>query len=441
MKSTKSSILIIAIFPILVFSIWNCQEVSQTPPSFPTPTITDTLASFSWPASLDRATYHDKVLGALVGSAIGDAMGAPVEMWHRNSIFEQWGYIDGLVPVIREGAPEGPWEDNLPEGGTTDDTRWKYFMIQFITTQPGFAHLDNRAFANSIIKQYLTETKDLKAIDSFDPEPIDRAYRHLVWLQEWAKVAKPFFENDLEGYAFALNRFYGGEMACGGMLYAPAIGLAYPAQPDLAYHEAYQLGIFDIGYARDITGLTAALVAKAMTINTSIDDILAVNYETDPMKYFNSRLIGRQAFNTYKNARSIAHTAQQLTAADINPGTSLPKGFKRDSLEWFRMNKAFALLDQQLQHIPFHANEIHLINLTAIAYANGDFQKAMEFVVNYGRDNDTVAAVTGTILGAYLGYKRLPRALAQQTIEVNRQQLGIDLEDLAERLVNHRLPQ
>ena len=429
------------IIGILVTLAWSCQQVQQAPPSFPAPTTIDTIASFTWPNSLDRSTYYDKVLGALVGSAIGDAMGAPVEMWHRRTIFEQWGYIDGLVPLIREGAPEGPWEDNLPEGGTTDDTRWKYFMIHFMTSQPAYAHLDNRSFAKSIVDQYLTETKELQAIDSFDPEPIDRAYRHLVWLQEWAKVAKPFFENNLEAYSFALNRFYGGEMACGGMLYAPAIGLAYPGQPDLAYREAFQLGIFDIGYARDISGLTAAFVAEAMSTNTSIDDILAVNYETDPMKYFNSRLIGRQAFNTYKSARFIAHTTEQLTKEDIDPTISLPKGFKRDSLAWFKMNRAFELLDQQLQHIPFHANEIHLINLTALAFANGDFQKAMEFVVNYGRDNDTVAAVTGTILGAYLGYKRLPQLLAQQTIEVNREQLGIDLEDLAQRMVEHRLPE
>ena len=42
----------------------------------------------------------------------------------------------------------------------------------------------------------------------------------------------------------------------------------------------------------------------------------------------------------------------------------------------------------------------HLINLTALLFSNYQFQPAMEFVTNYGRDNDTVAAVTGAILGA-----------------------------------------
>ncbi len=31
-------------------------------------------------------TYYDRVLGGLVGSAIGDAMGASTEMWYRKDI-------------------------------------------------------------------------------------------------------------------------------------------------------------------------------------------------------------------------------------------------------------------------------------------------------------------------------------------------------------------
>ena len=50
-----------------------------------------------------------------------------------------------------------------------------------------------------------------------------------------------------------------------------------------------------------------------------------------------------------------------------------------------------------IQRLPFHAGEIHLVNLTALVYSDFDFASALEFVVNYGRDNDTTAAVTGSI--------------------------------------------
>ena len=83
----------------------------------------------------------------------------------------------------------------------------------------------------------------------------------------------------------------------------------------------------------------------------------------------------------------------------------------------------------------FHPGEIHQINLTALLFTNFDFQKSMEFVVNYGRDNDTVAAITGAILGALHGYSNLPNESEALVLAVNKNQLGIDLEAMAEQLV------
>ena len=82
----------------------------------------------------------------------------------------------------------------------------------------------------------------------------------------------------------------------------------------------------------------------------------------------------------------------------------------------------------------FHAGEIHEINLTALEFSGGDFKKAMEFVANYGRDNDTAGAVTGSIMGAYLGFKKLPAEQAKRALETNRKIVGIDLEEMARQV-------
>ena len=74
---------------------------------------------------LTEAELYDKVLGMLVGSSIGDAMGAPTEMWTREAIQLEYGFVEGLDSMVREVSPEGIWKANLPAGGTTDDTRWK----------------------------------------------------------------------------------------------------------------------------------------------------------------------------------------------------------------------------------------------------------------------------------------------------------------------------
>jgi len=83
--------------------------------------------------------------------------------------------------------------------------------------------------------------------------------------------------------------------------------------------------------------------------------------------------------------------------------------------------------------MPFHAGEIHLVNLTALIYSEFDFRRSLEFVVNFGRDNDTTAAVTGAVLGAYLGADALPERWVRTTLERNRA-IGLDLEALTDRL-------
>src|SRR5690606_90305 len=108
----------------------------------------------------------------------------------------------------------------------------------------------------------------------------------------------------------------GGEMACAGMLYAPVIGAFYPADAEKAYRESFVLSLFDLGYARDISGLTAAYVAQAMQPGIPLEKIGALTRTLDPEHYFESRLVGRIANRFYQDARQIVYTARGLTAED-----------------------------------------------------------------------------------------------------------------------------
>ena len=382
---------------------------------------------------LAKDAYYDKALGMVLGSAIGDAMGAPTEMWHRDAIRTQLGYVNKPEAVIREGSPEGPWDYNMPAGGTTDDTRWKYLFSQFANSQ-NLVELDSRDFAGHIVQLYLAEKKDVQKDDHFLPEHLEAEIRHMTWLQEWAKVAKPYLDGDLDGYRNAANRFYGGEMSCAGMLYAPSVGVYYPGDPENAYRQSFQLSLFDIGFARDISGLTAAYVSKAMQPGTSWEDIGAITRTIDPEKYAESRLVGRIAQRIYQDAKSIAYEAKGVLEENVDEHERIPKGFTYPAIYYTQVEKAYRLLDEKLWDIPFHAGEIHLINLTAIEFCEGDFKKAIEFVVNYGRDNDTVAAVTGAILGAYTGAQNLPAEWKKTVLQNNRDVVGIDLEKLAKEI-------
>jgi hypothetical protein len=375
-------------------------------------------------SGLSEAELYDKVLGMLVGSAIGDAMGAPTEMWSRSGIQLEYGFVEGLDSMVREVSPEGTWKPNLPAGGTTDDTRWKVLTVEYLLTQsPGM--LDPKDFAGHILKTYQSSLKKFKSIESSDPEPYEQAMMEANWLSEWAKVSQPYLEGNLGGYTDSLSRFYGGEMVCAGLLYAPALGVFFPGNPEKAYQESYKLAIYDLGYARDLSALATAMTAAGMKPGAKKTDLLAA-LRLDPEGYFQSRLVGRTSYKLLREALLINEEAKKLD--------SLPMRANSPALAY-----AYSQLDLKQQDMPFHAGEIYLQSLTAMIYSDFDFMQSLIFLTNYGRDNDTTAALTGGILGAWYGFSKLPQSEREKVMKVSKEELNLDLESLAQRLTTHLL--
>lgn len=384
--------------------------------------------------TISKEVYHDKVLGMLIGSAIGDAMGAPTEMWTREDIQLNYGFVNDLDSMVRSPTAEGTWKYNLPAGGTTDDTRWKKLTIEFLL-RGSMDQLKADDFANFITSDYERQVAELKNTDGFDPEPFEENLMKMAWLQEWALVAQPFAANDLVGYANAMSTFYGGEMTCAGMLYSPVFGAVFPKNAELAYTNAYNLGIFDLGYARDMTGLVSAMVSASFDENATMRSVLNVNRTIDPEGFFKSRLVGRSAYRFYMMAKTIDFETSAMTEADINDTLKIPNTWRHlNLLEYAKLKKAFDMLDLANEDVAFHPGEIYLIAITTMMVCDFDFEKSMAFIVNYGRDNDTVAAIAGAILGTYWGAEKLPAAMSEKVITVNRDELGIDLEKLAIQL-------
>ena len=377
---------------------------------------------------LTEAELYDKILGMLVGSSIGDAMGAPTEMWTREAIQLEYGFVEGLDSMVREVSPEGIWKANLPAGGTTDDTRWKNLAVEYLLTQKSES-LEPKDFASHIFKTYEGSLTKLKNTEGTDVEPFENALQEANWLSEWAKVAAPYRDANLGGYADSLSKFYGGEMVCAGLLYAPTLGAFFPGDPMKAYQEAYKLSVFDLGYARDLTALSAAMTAAGMAPKASQDSILAT-LRLDPEGYFKSRLVGRTSHKLLKDALTIVREAKKLD--------SLPT---RLSLGNPALRYAYTELDRRQQDMPFHAGEIYLQAITAMLFTDFDFQGTLTFLTNYGRDNDTTASLAGGILGAWYGYRNLPVPEREKVVRVTRDELGIDLEKQAKRFTFHLLTQ
>jgi ADP-ribosylglycohydrolase len=402
---------------VLILSIPACSPDPAEPTA-------DQASKSLPPLPLTEEELADKVKGMLVGSAIGDAMGAPTEMWDRESIHRTYGWVDDLDSMVREVSPEGTWKVNLPAGGTTDDTRWKKLVFEYMERQPKL-ELNASEFSQHIIREYEGYFADFKTLTPTQTEALEFASLRVLWLQEWYKVSLSVQEEDLMAYQQSLGKFYGGEMVCAGLLYAPAIGLRYPGQPEMAYQQAYRLSLYDIGYGKDISALSAAMTAAAMTADGDPTRLLEVLRSVDPQSFFSSRLVGRSSYRILEVARAITETVHASAADEKRPPDTT---FDKEKL----MKHAFELLDEHLQDMPFHAGEIHLQVLTAMLVCDFDFLDSLTFLVNYGRDNDTTAAILGAVLGAFYGYEKLPAAMKARVIAVNKELLDIDLIALAE---------
>lgn len=418
---------------ILIFVFNACEENKQVP-LIPEP---QKKAYMSRTPHLDKEAYYDKVLGALVGSAIGDAMGASTEMWHRRDIRLKYGYITGLTPATREQSAEGTWEHNLGPGATTDDTRWKYLMVVYMSRFPNTMNVGK--FASFITAYYEEVAAGLEAEKiASDPDVLSGRLEQVDWIREWARVALAY-EDSPEAYQNALNRFYGGEMSCAGMLYSPMFGLITP-DPETAYTQAYQHAMFDIGYAKDISSSLAGLTQMALYTN-NMDSILNTAVFVDPMRYQDSRLVGRISSAIAETSRKNAWLSRELTLVDSihsdnNPEMLIPKSYPGSRLEWLQQEFLYNMLEENERAIPFHAGEIWEILITGLEFGQGDFTKTLQFIVNYGRDNDTVAAIAGMVLGARNGFTALPVELRSTVLRTNKEELGIDLEALARQLAS-----
>lgn len=380
--------------------------------------------------NLGAEVYYDKILGALVGSAIGDAMGASTEMWHRSDIQKKYGYIVDLTPATRDKSPEGTWGHNMPAGATTDDTRWKYLVGQYISR-----HRDNlsaEGFASFIEEYYQSQIENLAQEDIMgSTDALDQKIEKINWIKEWARVAMAYRQGGKDFYD-ALSRFYGGEMACAGILYTPMFGLI-AQDVESAYITAFDHAIFDIGYARDISGIVAALTRMALQTST-MDSILNVAIFVDPYDYKDSRLVGRLSNTIAEESRKMVQDSRDLTLEDTL-NVAVPGGYPGTKQDWMQQGYVYSQLERKRKAIAFHAGEIWQISYAGLVFGKGDFQKTIEFIVNYGRDNDTVAAAVGMILGAKVGYSNLPKGLRDEVVKVSQEIMGIDLELLASEMV------
>ena len=102
----------------------------------------------------------ERILGALYGQALGDAMGMPSELWPRSRVKAHFGWIDRFLP--------GPKENNAAcyfnRAEFTDDTSMALCLADALLEREGKIdpNLTGRCVSTPLTKTYLVRPRRLR---------------------------------------------------------------------------------------------------------------------------------------------------------------------------------------------------------------------------------------------------------------------------------------
>lgn len=338
-------------------------------------------------------SFEEKIYGMLLGSAIGDAAGAPFEFfypaqrskWTSSKTvltiggIRELGLSFSLNAHFRKASSYAHWVDYAPAGTITDDTRLKFILMNTLRYHP-------EPNASALAKEILNFPQRL---------PHGAPALCESWLSEFSKAAR--WQLDMRGDSTALppERLWAGIPSIAGQMALLPLAALRHQDLNFTYKLAWELDFLDHGLARDmnaavVTGLTAALQPGANW--TSIEKAMR---NTDPYGY-GKAAYGKRALNRWLD---FAHMAVERSQG--SPG------------------KLFQILERELEAVVWWESWVPVVVVFACAEI-ADFHPlaAMQLCIEFGHDTDSYAQLMGAFMGALHGPGIFPESI-QKTI-VNR---------------------
>lgn len=330
-------------------------------------------------------SYKNKVLGSLVGGAVGDALGYPVEFMTYNQIVQQYGQ-SGITryELNHRGVAE-----------ISDDTQMTLFtangLLVAFTHYVRCEYLDTRPsdfVRQSYIEWYQTQIGD-----------IDHTKPHYNWIRDinqlhvrrapgttcmsalWALAQQSEVLNNSKG--------------CGGIMRVAPIGLlaASPADPHfnpyIPFHKKYAKEAGNLAF---LTHKHPLGYIPAAFLSLLIEQIVP------------------NAFMSRDQLHDCCDTCIS-TMREIYPSHASEIDYIHQLLQtaWFLAssdNADFEAINQIGEG--WVAEETLAIALYCVFKYPDNFEKAVVAAVNHSGDSDSTGAVTGNIMGALLGYELIP---------------------------------
>ncbi|MFF4105463.1 ADP-ribosylglycohydrolase family protein [Streptomyces sp. NPDC001903] len=350
-------------------------------------------------------TLEDRAAGCLVGAAVGDALGGPVEGWSPDQIVERHGgRVHGIVGPWHEdwrtARPIAPYHKG--DGHVTDDTLMTHALVRVYEAVRD--HLDAYAVAEHLVPDLMTNPRWIPELES-EALPLQRIFLAEKWI-----VSRLHY-----GHVDPREAGSGNIVNCGAAMYMAPVGIVNAGNPAGAYAEALDVaGAHQSSYGREAAGVFAAAVAAACvpgaTASSVVDAALALAKD-------GTRDAIAAVCEAASRHRDFESALAPLRAA-VAPYDSVGPDYRSPSLGARRPSR-------------LHAIEELPIALGMLVVADGGYEGAVLGAVNYGRDCDSIATMAGAVAGALAGVSAVPPAWAKEVAEASRLDLHAPARALA----------
>ncbi|NYE40234.1 ADP-ribosylglycohydrolase [Streptomyces fulvorobeus] len=352
-------------------------------------------------------TLDERITGALVGAAVGDALGGPVEGWTPQQITERHGgRIDGIVGPWhgedwRTARPIAPYHKG--DGHITDDTLMTHALVRVYATVRD--HLDAYSVADHLVPDLISNPRWIPELEA-EALPLQRIFLAEKWI-----VARLHY-----GHVDPREAGSGNIVNCGAAMYMAPAGLVNAAHPQAAYAEALDIaGAHQSSYGREAAGVFAAAVAAACapgaTPSTVVDACLALAKD-------GTRAAIEAVCEAAAGHRDFESALIPLRNA-VAPFDTVGPDYRAPSLGARRPSR-------------LHSVEELPIALGMLLVAEGDYRHAVLGSVNYGRDSDSIATMSGALAGALHGERSVPATWVKTVAEASRLDLHAPARTLTE---------
>ncbi|MEU3772892.1 ADP-ribosylglycohydrolase family protein [Streptomyces sp. NPDC032472] len=350
-------------------------------------------------------TLEDRAAGCLVGAAVGDALGGPVEGWSPEQIVRRHGgRVRGIVGPWHEdwrtARPIAPYHKG--DGHVTDDTLMTHALVRVYETVRD--HLDAYAVADHLVPDLMTNPRWIPELEA-EALPLQRIFLAEKWI-----VARLHY-----AHADPREAGSGNIVNCGAAMYMAPVGIVNAGNPAGAYAEALDIaGAHQSSYGREAAGVLAAAVAAACvpgaTVSSVVDAALALAKDgTRAAIEAVCEVAGRHG--DFESALGPLREA-------VAPYDSVGPDYRRPSLGARRPSR-------------LHAIEELPVALGMLVVSGGAYEGAVLGAVNYGRDCDSTATMAGAIAGALAGAAAVPPDWAGRVAEASRLDLHAPAAALA----------